>query len=174
MIAIALFVGGFIAGLIGFPVSLATDHFVASQGKESNWSFFGSWIFTFVLLQAAGFYDYYRRRRINSVTGYAGIFHLIPRAIQRIKTGHEVLGFVDASIAQPTTLQSPINAALRGWIGLILLVASIATVIYCFTRNGQWTLVLIGIGLIGAPAGLTLLIQAFLAYAGFIDRKRKN
>lgn len=174
MIALALIVGAFIAGLIGFPISLGVDYLLRLLGKTSNWSFFGSWIFTFILLEAAGFYDYYYRRRINSVTGEAGIFHLIPRAIERIKTGHEALGFVDAVSGQPTALEAPINAAARGWSGLVLFIASVATVIYCAPRNGGLTLVLTGVGLLAAAIGLTFIIQALLAYAGFINRKRKE
>ena len=65
MIVVGVCIGAAIAGLIGFPLALGIEQLIGWSGKKDSWAFFGCWIFMFFLLQAAGFYDYYRRRRIN-------------------------------------------------------------------------------------------------------------
>jgi hypothetical protein len=125
----------------------------------------------FAILQAAGFYDFYRRRRVNYATGEAGFFHLVPRAIQRMRTGYELEGFVDQATGKPTTIQAPINATRRGVVALLLTIASVAALLFGAQAKGEWTLVFAGAGFIGMLAGLALLAQAMLAYAGFIRRQ---
>jgi len=171
MIVVALFAGGVVAALIAMPVTVGVAHVFGLDDKKSDWAGVGSWVFTFALLQAAGLYDYYRRRTINTATGNAGLFHLIPRAIQRMRTGQEAVGFIDAGTGQPANLQAPINAAARGLSGLVLFVASVAAVIYCALGKGAWTLVVTAAGFLGAIIGLVIILQACFAYAGFIARK---
>ena len=134
-------------------------------------AFLCSTLAVFAILQAAGFYDFYWRRKVNYATGRAGFFHLAPRAIQRLRTGHELEGFIDETTGKPTTIQAPINAARRGIVALLLTIASIAALVFGAQAKGEWTLVLAGAGLIGTLVGLALLAQVMLAYAGFIRRR---
>ena len=171
MIAVAIVAGGVVAGMIAIPVTLGLGRLIDFEGRKGGVAFLCSAIGVFAILQAAGFYDYYRRRRVNLATSRAGFFHLAPRAIQRIRTGYELEGFVDEATGKPITVQAPINAARRGIAALLLTVASVAALIFGATAKGEWTLVVAGLGLIGIPIGLAFLAQVVLAYAGFIRRQ---
>ena len=171
MIAVAIVAGGVVAGMIAIPVTLGLDYLIDLEGKKGGVAALCSAIGVFVILQAAGFYDFCRRRRANYATGEAGLFHLIPRAIQRIRTGYELQGFVDEATGKPTTVQAPINAARRGIVALLLTVASVAVFLFGAQAKGEWTLVVAGAGLIGTFVGLAFLAQVMLAYAGFIRRQ---
>ncbi|HEX8520827.1 MAG TPA: hypothetical protein VF669_01140, partial [Tepidisphaeraceae bacterium] len=87
VIVIAIIAGGIVAGLIAMPVTLGLGYLIDLTGPRGGVAFLCSTIGVFAILQTAGFYDFYRRRRANYATGQAGFFHLIPRAIQRIRTG---------------------------------------------------------------------------------------
>lgn len=171
MIAVAIVAGGVVAGMIAIPVTFGLGYLIDLEGRKGGVAFLCSTIGVFAILQAAGFYDFYWRRKANYATGKAGVFHLIPRAVQRMRTGYELEGFIDEATGKPTTVQAPINAARRGVAALLLTLASVAAVVFGAQAKGEWTLVLAGAGLIGTLVGLALLAQVALAYAGFIRRQ---
>jgi hypothetical protein len=170
MIAMAIVAGGIVSGMIGFPVMVGISHLVDLEGGKDGVVFLCSTIGVFAILQAAGFYDFYWRRRANYATGKAGFFHLVPRAIQRMRTGYEAEGFIDEATGMLTTIQAPINAARRGVVAVVLTVASVAAFCFGVQAKGEWALVIACAGLIGAVVALALLAQVMLAYAGFIRR----
>ena len=171
MIAVAIVAGGIVAALIALPVVWGLDYFIHVDRKYEGVTFWCAAVGVFAILQMAGFYDYYRRRRVKYAIGNAGLFHLAPRAIQRMRTGVELPGFVDEWSGKPTTIQAPINAGRRGVVALVVTAGSAAAVIFCAQAKGEWTLVVVGLGLIGVLVGLVLLAQVVLAYAGFIRRE---
>ena len=171
MILIAIVAGGIIAGMIAIPVTFGIGFLIDLHGSSGGGVFLCSAIGVFVILQIAGFYDFYRRRRANYATGEAGFFHLIPGAIQRMRTGYEMAGFVDQATGKPTTIQAPINAGRRGVVALLVTVASATAFYFGAQAKGEWTLVVAGLGMIGTLVGLALLAQVALAYAGFIRRQ---
>ena len=171
MIAIAIVAGGIVAGMIAIPITMGFGYLIHFEGRTGGLVFLSSAIGMFVILQSAGFYDFYRRRRAVYATGRAGFFYLIPRAIQRMRTGYELAGFIDKSTGKPTTVQAPVNAARRGVVAVLLIFASVAAAVFGATAKGEWTLVVTGLGLIGTIVGLALLAQVVLAYAGFIRRQ---
>src|SRR5688572_14963280 len=83
-LAFQVVISAFTALAVGFAIA-----------EWQDWSFASCfWILfalQFVVFNIAAFYDFYRRRRINrvTVTGEAGIFHLVPRAIHRMRFGTE-------------------------------------------------------------------------------------
>jgi hypothetical protein len=171
MIAVAIVAGGVIAGMIAIPVTFGLGYLINLEGRKGGVAFLCSTIGVFAILQAAGFYDFYCRRKVNYATGRAGFFHLAPRAIQRMRTGFELEGFIDEGTGKPTTIQAPINAARRGVVALLLTFASVAAFFFGAQAKGEWTLVVAGAGLIGTLVGLAFLAQVMLAYAGFIRRQ---
>jgi len=171
MIAVAIVAGGVIAGMIAIPVAFGLGYLIDLEGKKGGVAFLCSAIGVFAILQAAGFYDFYRRRRANYAMGEAGFFHLAPRAIQRMRTGYELEGFVDKATGKPTTVQAPINAARRGIAALLLTIASVAAFFFGAQAKGEWTLIVAAAGMIGTLVGLAFLAQVMLAYAGFIRRQ---
>src|SRR5690242_9796630 len=92
MIAVAIVAGGIVAGMIAIPVTFGLGHLIDLEGHKGGVAFLCSTIGVFVILQAAGFYDFYWRRKVSYATRKAGFFHLIPRAIQRMRTGYELDG----------------------------------------------------------------------------------
>jgi hypothetical protein len=170
MIAIAIVVGGIIAGMIAISVMLGLSYLINLEGQKGGMAFLFLTVGVFAILQTVAFYEFYRRRRANYVTGDAGFFFLIPRAVQRMRTGYELEGFVDATTGKTTTIQAPVNAARRGILALLLSIASIAAVFFGAQAKGEWPLVVAGAGLIGFFAGLVLLMQVMLTYVGFIRR----
>jgi hypothetical protein len=171
MIAISVIVGGIIAGIFAFPATIAIEQLTGIKGRWGEVAYLCSTIFIFAILQAAGFYDFYRRRKVNYLTGKAGVFHLCPRAIQRMRTGYELQGFVDATTGKPATVQIPINAGLRSIVAILLTAVSVGAFLFGAMAKQEWALVVAGLGLIGTLAGIVLLAQVVLAYAGFIRRK---
>lgn len=171
MIAIAIAVGGIIAALVAMPVYLGLAYLIDLQEAKGTVVWWCTWAGMFVILHSAGFYDFYRRGRANSVTGEAGFFHLIPRAIQRIRTGYELAGFVDEATGKPTTAEAPINAPRRGIVALLLTCGCVTAFLFGMQAKGDWAALVAAVGLIGALIGLALLLQVLLAYAGFIRRQ---
>jgi hypothetical protein len=85
MILVGLAVGVVIAGLIAIPVIVALPEEV---GKKT-WIGYAVGAGILVILNAASFYDVYRRRRANMVYGSSGIIHLVPRGVRLIMTGDD-------------------------------------------------------------------------------------
>jgi hypothetical protein len=171
MIAMAIVAGGVVAGMIALPVTFGLGYLMDLEGRKGGVAFLCSTVGVFSILQAAGFYDFYCRRKVNYATGKAGFFHLVPRAIQRMRTGYELEAFIDETTGMPTTIGAPINAARRGVVALLLTVASAAAFFFGVQAKGEWMLVVAGAGLIGTLVGLAFLAQVMLAYAGFIRRQ---
>jgi len=74
MIAVAIVAGGVVAGMIAMPVTLGLGYLIDLEGRKGGVAFLCSTIGVFAILQAAGFYDFYWRRRANYATGRAGFF----------------------------------------------------------------------------------------------------
>src|SRR5262245_7180527 len=119
MIAVAIIAGGIVAGMIAIPVTFGIGRLIDLEGNKGGVAFLCSAIGVFAILQAVGFYDFYVRRKVNYATGKAGFFHLAPRAIQRMRTGDELQGFVDEATGKPTTIQAPIKAGRRGVVAVL-------------------------------------------------------
>jgi hypothetical protein len=164
MIVLGLTCGAIIAGLLTFPLVWGLNG-LGLAGRWVDWTAFG---FVFVLLNAVGFVDYYWLRRVTKA-GEAGVFHFVPRAIERIRSGHE-LG-VSAETGMPVDLQAPVRARARLVSGLAVVGLGVLAFFLgaTYSRN-EWAMVLVALSLIAFVAGVAIVIQAALAYAGFIRR----
>jgi len=83
MLISGLFISTIIGGLIAIPVTAV----LPEAWMKPVWSgpvLVSSMI---LLLNAAAFYDFYRRRTINSAIFSAGRIHLVPRGLHRILYG---------------------------------------------------------------------------------------
>jgi hypothetical protein len=164
MIVVGIALQTIIAGLIALPILLGLQ----ALGLEARWVGVATWAFVFVLLNVLGFVDYYRFRQSNK----AGAFHMIPRAIQRIRTGREFDGIVVDETGTPVDPQAPIRAGARLAAGLAVIIVAAAAFVFGLTSRGDGALVVMGCGMIAFPVGILITLQALLAYAGAIRRVR--
>lgn len=164
MIVVGVALQSIIAGLVAFPILLGLQ----ALGLEARWLGVGTWAFVLVLLNVVGFVDYYRFRQSNK----AGAFHMIPRAIQRIRTGREFAGIVVDETGTPVDPQAPIRAGTRLAAGLAVTLVAVVAFLFGLTSRGEGALVVMGCGMMAFPIGILIALQAILAYAGAIRRVR--
>ncbi len=163
LLAVGLPLQAIIAALVATPVILG----LVAIGVKEQWVAIATWILMLVLLNVAGFVDYYHFRQINR----AGVFHFVPRALERIRRGHELPNAIEESTGEPVDIQGPIAAGVRLVCSILISIASAAAFVFAITGKGDALTVLAAVSLVAFPIGLLLTAQASLAYVGVLKRK---